>query len=398
MKQKITPSYEWVYYLTVLLFFLTVMLRTLISYNQIPDELGRDLAILVAFLFLLFTEPAITRRWQPFFFVYLLVQMSFISLLMLGSGATDYFAILFSLLSMRIFQRLTSRPGSICLGVFTLLIFLILYRNNGPLNTLAFALVYTAANALTALFSLNTRLASEAHHRNQAMQGELQSSNFQIQLYSEQAKRLAIVRERNRLARELHDSVTQTVFSMTLTTQSALLLLDRDPSQLRTQLNHLSELAKSALAETQDLITQLAPQGKEDRIGLVTQLRQHLNERLIPEGLSISVKMEGNQALAPEIQQALFRICQEAVNNIVKHAHASQACLNLHLTDPLWIEIEDNGQGFQLEQIGKQGGIGLSTMRERAVEIGWDLEILTSSRTGTRIRVEKREVINDRRD
>ena len=175
---------------------------------------------------------------------------------------------------------------------------------------------------------------------------------------------------------------------MTLTTQSALLLLDRDPAQMKIQLDHLSELTRSALAEMQTLISQLALR-TASQDGLAKLLRHHLDERELPRGLSVTLDMEGDQSLAPDEQQALFRIVQEAINNIVKHAQASQASIHLHMDDPQWIEIVDNGQGFRLEQVKGQGGIGLSSMQERAAEIGWTWQIATTPGLGTRICVRK---------
>ena len=173
MNPKPARSYIWVYYLTFALFSLAVMLRMLIAYNQIPVILIRDLFILAAFIALFLAEPNITSRWQRFFPVYLLIQMVLICLLMLSPGIPDYFAILFSLLSMRIFQQLSPRPGVIWVAIFTVLTILTLYPNTGLTAAFAFALIYIAANVLTSLFSLNTRRANEAHLRNQAMQAEL---------------------------------------------------------------------------------------------------------------------------------------------------------------------------------------------------------------------------------
>jgi len=77
------------------------------------------------------------------------------------------------------------------------------------------------------------------------------------------------------------------------------------------------------------------------------------------------------------------------LNNIVKHSKASRACIRLHLAAPLRIEIEDNGQGFEVEPARQSGRVGLSSMNERAAEIGWDLQVITSPGAGTCIRVEK---------
>ncbi len=217
---------------------------------------------------------------------------------------------------------------------------------------------------------------------------ELQETNRQLQAYSKQLEQLAVTRERHRLARELHDSVTQTIFSMTLTTQSALLLLDRDPRQASAQLDRLHQLSQSALAEMRVLISELRPE-KVAEGGLVAALRRHLADHRVSEGLAVTLEVEGGQPLRPAEEQGLFRIAREALNNIVKHAQASQARIGLHLKEPLWLEIEDQGQGFDLERARDSGHIGLSSMGERAAEIGWNLRIITTPGAGTRVRVEK---------
>jgi signal transduction histidine kinase len=220
---------------------------------------------------------------------------------------------------------------------------------------------------------------------------QLQEANRQLQAYSKRLQRLAVARERHRLARELHDSVTQTIFSMTLTTQSAVLLLDRDPGRVGAQLDRLTQLAQGALSEMRVLISELRPE-KVAEGGLVAVLRQHLADRPMPENLLVSLEVEGDPLarLSPAEERGLFRIVQEALNNIVKHARASQACVRLRLAEPAWIEIQDQGQGFDLRQARNSGRVGLASMRERAAEIGWNLQITTSPGAGTHIRVEKK--------
>jgi signal transduction histidine kinase len=388
MKRTINWSYEWVYSLAVALLFLAVVLRTLLLYGALPVVLGRDLALLAAWLVLFLAAPSLTRRWRGFLPVYLVVQPALVVLLLLSPDPPDYFAILFGLLSLQAMQLLDPRPAVSYIAVFTPLIAIPLIHTTGLLNALAFALVYTAANALLAFYSLSARRAIEANARVQAMQAELRAANLQLQANSEQLKQLAVARERSRLARDLHDSVTQTVFSMTLTTQSALLLLDRDPGRVKEQLGHLSDLARGALAEMQTLIAELRPEGAAPA-GLAASLRQHVAGRQLPDGLTVSVEVQGDRRLAPAEELALFRISQEALNNVVKHAHAARACVSLHLADPLWIEIEDDGRGFDLAQAGQSHGIGLSSMRERAAEIGWKLRVTSAPGAGTHIRVEK---------
>lgn len=388
MKRGITWSYEWFYSLTVVLLFLAVVLRTLLIYRADSAVLGRDLALLLAWLTLLVSQPSLSRRRPRYSLFYLVLQSILLLAMMLSPDSPDYFAILFAVLSMQTMQMFSPRVAAVAIAIFTPLIALALVRLVGPLAAIAFALVYTAANTLFGFFALAARRAGEENCRNQAMLQELQVANRRLQDYARQRERLTAARERNRLARELHDSVTQTVFSMTLTTQSALLLLDREPGRVGAQLDRLSELANSALAEMQTLISELRPE-TTGGAGLATALRHHLAERRLPENLAVSLEVAGDRPLAPAEEQGLFRIAQEALNNVGKHARASRACVRLDLTEPGWMEIEDDGQGFNLQQVKSQGGIGLASMAERAAEIGWDLRVLTAPGAGTRIRVEK---------
>jgi signal transduction histidine kinase len=209
-----------------------------------------------------------------------------------------------------------------------------------------------------------------------------------LEHYSQKVEQLAAGRERQRLARELHDSVTQTIFSMTLTTQSALLLLDRDRQQVAAQLDRLDQLAQGALSEMQLLISELAPEARAGG-GFLATLQQHLADRQRLDDLSVRLEVEGSQLLNPAEEASLFRIAQEALNNIIKHGQTSEAVLRLHLGDPFSMEIEDRGAGFDPQQAGGSGRVGLAGMRERAIEIGWALEIESTPGYGTRVRVQK---------
>jgi signal transduction histidine kinase len=104
----------------------------------------------------------------------------------------------------------------------------------------------------------------------------------------------------------------------------------------------------------------------------------------------VTLEVDGEQALFPLEDQGLFRIAQEALNNVVKHAYATRASLHLHMDEPYWIEIVDNGQGFDLQQPQGGGRVGLAGMHERAEEIGWNLIIQSGPGEGTHIRVEKK--------
>jgi signal transduction histidine kinase len=378
---------QWAFYLTAGFLFGAALLRGVLLYGDGP-QIGQVLALMGSWLALLLSQPALSR-WRPGYFpVYLVLQTGLIvGLLSLPEGP-DYFAALLVILSIQMMQHLRPWVGAMCIGVFALLVVGLLAGTFGFALAVSFGLIYSAANIFVAYYSLAAQRAQAARAQNHALARELDEANRQLQAYSKQLEQLAVARERNQLARDLHDSVTQTIFSMTLTTQSALLLMERQPGQVAAQLDRLTQLAQSALAEMRVLISKLQP-APAAQGGLAQALRRHLADGRLPETLSVSLKVDGDQALEPAEEQALFRIAQEGLNNTAKHAQATQAHIRLHLKEPMWMEIQDHGRGFDLGQAGGGGHLGLAGMRERAAEIGWRLEVVTAPGAGTRLRVEK---------
>jgi signal transduction histidine kinase len=367
--------------------FGAVFLRTLLIYGNSP-KLGLALGLLLAWLLLSLSEPAISRRWPGYFAVYLVLQTALVFALLTMPDPPDFFAALLAILSMQVMLRLNPKIGALWIGLCGLIMIPLLARLYRT-ETVALTLIYTGVNAIFGSYALATRHAQEARVKNQALAQELAEGNQELQAYSAQLEGMAVARERSRLARELHDALTQTVFSMHLTVQSARLLFDRDPQQAGEQLERLGQLAQSALSEMRLLISELPVEDVADG-GLVSALRRHLAGGRIPESLSVSLEEEGDEPLPAAEERGLFRIAQEALNNIVKHAGASRARVHLHLAEPFWIEIEDDGQGFDLQQAQNGNRVGLIYLRERAAEIGWDLGIMTSPGAGTRIRVARR--------
>jgi signal transduction histidine kinase len=388
MKRFFSWHSEWAYSISITFIYGAIVLRSiLLAYNQ-PNILIPALVLLVAWLGLFLSEPAISRRWHSYFYFYLIIQTAITFVLMLNPEPSDFFATLYSMVGMQIVQRFRPRTATILIAIFTPLTYFTIVRNIGVPAGMALTVIYLAANALLATYAHAASRTLKLQAQNQATLEELQEANRQLEAYSTQMEQLTVARERNRLARELHDSVTQSIFSMTLTTQSALLLLDRDPARVGEQLQRLNELAQGALAEMQTLISELNPQ-KVTEGGLENALRRHLAERHLPESLSVSLEVIGEGKLLPAEEQGLFRIAQEGLNNIVKHSSASQVNLRLHLAEPMWMEIQDDGQGFDMDQARRGRGVGLSSMRERAAEIGWGLQITSAPGSGTRIRLEK---------
>jgi signal transduction histidine kinase len=375
------------YYLTAGVLIGAAVLRAILSYQDQPS-LVSVLLLLMLWLVCFVGEHFVTRRWPLTFPLYVILQTALIVALLSKPLNPDYFAVLFSVLSMQITQRFRPKIAALWIAIFSIAMFVPLMRVYPLGSTIAFTLVYTAVCILTAAYSLAARRAVQARSKNQSLADELQKTNRELESYAARLERLAISEERNRLARELHDSVTQTVFSMTLSTQSAMMLLDRSPDEVMDQLSRLYQLARSATGEIQTLISELKPELVVEE-KLSEAIQRHLVDGHLPESLHVDLRVEGEEMLDEGEAMGLFRIVQEALNNITKHAETDQAWIRMHMLEPIWIEIEDHGRGFGLENPKDKQGVGLYSMAERAHEIGWRLQIKTVPGEGTLVRVER---------
>ncbi len=352
--------------------------------------------LLVVWLLLFLGNVLLTRRLPWLTAVFLLLEALILVYLLLLTEH-DFFAFLFSVLSMQAMQRYPPHVVGVLIGLSGLATYFSLVEPKGALQAVALSLIYSAVGAFMVSYVWFTRRLGEVRKQQQALVKDLQEANQRLEFHAHRQERLAAGRERQRLARELHDSVTQTIFSMTLTTQSALLLLERDQKQVAGQLDRLDQLSQSALFEMQELISRLAPQALAGS-GFVEALQQHLAERRQLNNLEVTLEVEGSNPLSPAEEASLFRIIQESLNNIIKHAGVLQATVRLHLLEPIWMEVEDRGAGFDFQQGHGTGRMGLSGMDERAAGIGWRLHVNSAPRHGTRIRVEKSREEQKRHD
>ena len=381
-----TWLYRWIYYLASGFLFGAAALRAFLIFRNEPF-LGWVLLVLAGWLALFVGDNFLARRWVWTAAVFLSAEAGLIMFFLLTT-AQDFFACLFAILGMQAMRRYSPRVVGALMGLSALLIFGALFDRIGFLQSLALALVYTASGAFMTAYIWSAHQASLAQEQEQKLVQELQNANERLEFHAHQQEQLAAGRERQRLARELHDSVTQTIFGMTLNVRSALLLLDLDLAQVASQLDRLNQLAQSVMSEMQDLISRLAPQSVSGE-GLVSALEHHVEERHRMHNLKVILEVQGSGPLDPSEEAALFRIAQEALNNVVKHASVTRATVRLHLSGPAWMEVEDRGAGFDTRQIPAGGRMGLAGMRERADEIGWCLQVASEPGAGTCIRVEK---------
>jgi signal transduction histidine kinase len=229
--------------------------------------------------------------------------------------------------------------------------------------------------------------AEAARMQNQRTFNELQAAHRQLQGHADQKASLAVEHERNQLARELHDSVTQTVFSMNLAAQSAQLLLDKEPVRVAGQLLRLEELAAGALREIQSLVSHLRPRSIVEE-GLPAALRRLAGEKT-RDGLQVSLEIQEERTFPETVATGLYSIAHEALINVSKHSGACEVTVRLDIGRVYsCLEIEDHGVGFDPEAVLVQRGhLGLNSMYERAHEIGWNLSVQSRPGQGTHILV-----------
>jgi signal transduction histidine kinase len=236
-----------------------------------------------------------------------------------------------------------------------------------------------------------TAEAESAQKESQRLLAELQDANQQLQESADRVEELAIAAERNRLARDMHDSVTQSLFSLTLFTQAALERADvGDLDRVRQSLSRIADTAQRGLKEMRLLVYELRPLALEDE-GLVGALRHRLE---MVEGRSgvrtrLLVEPQGEVELPAGLEKDLYRIAQEALNNTLKHAKASSVTVRLGVVDGrrLEFEVSDDGCGFDPGTAGEKGGLGLTSIRERVEGMGGELTVISSPGEGTKLRV-----------
>jgi signal transduction histidine kinase len=214
-------------------------------------------------------------------------------------------------------------------------------------------------------------------------QAALAIENARLRRHHEEA---AAAAERNRLARDLHDSVAQSLFSVNLIAGVIPRLWEGAPEEAKRRLAELRDIARGALAEMRTLLLELRPAALLE-MELGDLLRQLADATAGRGRLPVTVAVHGQGPLPPEVQLALYRIAQEAVNNATKHARASRCAVVVDRSaDRALLTIADDGRGFDATHVSRTHH-GLSIMRERAAAIGAALTVKSDVGRGTTVEV-----------
>ncbi len=386
------------------LVYAAVVLRGLVRFWDNPGRVGLLIALAAYGLLLALSmhglaaegpsEVAAGRleRRRTVVSGYLILQLALVMVLFrFGTGA-DFFALLFIPLSLQAALLLGGRVGILWIALFCISMLIGLRGvESEPLFGLGMTVFYGGLCFLLGGYAIQIRKAQTARRENQRLIGELSLAHAELERYANQVEELAAEHERTRLARELHDSVTQTAFSMNLAAQSAQMLLAREAGLLAAQLERVEQLAANAIGEIQNLVSELSP-SMTMPYDLVAALKHLAAERELRDGLRVNVRASGDQRLPDHTARQLYAIAQEALINVVKHSGVYEATLQLSLESSwMLLEIEDKGRGFSARlPAPAEGHMGLAGMKERAREIGWDFSIDSRAGSGTCVRVTKR--------
>jgi signal transduction histidine kinase len=343
-------------------------------------------ALLAAFLVLSVGQPAISARYPSLTEPCLGLQTAVIAALLLTPPSRDFYAVLFLSLALVAMQYLPRRRDVVWLGVFSAVTTACLLAAFGLGGGAGFATIYIMGILFVGLYGRAVRRSILAHGHAQALLTQLSETHKRLQEYAERAEESAALQERNRLARELHDAVTQTIFSITLTAEAARIARESDPGQLPALLDRIQESSADALAEMRSLVSELRPRRVAED-GLVVTLRQHLALRERRDHLRVRLSVDGEETGAVADKEALFRVVQESLNNVVKHSGVQDAEVLLRFdASGVDLRVRDAGIGFNPDTL-PGAGFGLAAMRERIQSRGGSVGIQSHPGAGTVVHV-----------
>ncbi len=315
--------------------------------------------------------------------LYLTVQTLLILVLTFLSPNVFGPVILLFMLSAEAAGNFPWRTALAWVGIFTLLTAALLFTLGG-LDALPFVPIYGAGYFFFAAFADQTRRAEEAQRESQRLLGELREAHRQLRVYADRVEELAVAQERNRLAREMHDTLGHRLTVAAVQLEGAERLIPTDPQRAALMIGTVREQVRVALSELRQTVAALRvpPEAELPLPRALTRLADDF-ERATGITVHRSLPLEV-PPLAPALRLALYRAAQEALTNVQRYAEAHQVWLTLRLDDDaITLQVRDDGQGLPLG--AEQRGFGLRGLRERATQLGGKLQLESSTSGGTQL-------------
>lgn len=306
------------------------------------------------------------RPWLQHAFM--IARILVIVALMLLPPVFSFFPILFFVLSAEVPMIFPARVWRLYILAFALLtaVIAILYAEEMG-TALAISLVYGGGYYFFAAFAATTA-------RTQAAQRELEQANRRLQVYAAQVEDLTIVNERNRLAREMHDTLGHRLTVAAVHLEAAQRLIPRDPERAAAMVGTVREEVQDALGELRQTVATLRAPFEED-LSLIQALQRLTSQFQQATGIEVSLDLPTDLPDPPAPQRkAIFRAAQESLTNVQRHANAHHAWVQIQQQDgAITLCVSDNGVGFSSPQ--ETSGFGLRGLRERAIQLGGDFSL-----------------------
>lgn len=356
--------------------YVSLAAMSLLGMSGLPSLRSQLLALGLVILFgLLYHFVFQSGRYRGYPSLYFGAQVLILGLLfLLGSNNSDAFNFLFLILCIHIAVVSTARVAVLWIALCFSIVSLITLATRGA-DGLYAVVFYSITFLVSGFFGFTIQQVEQARDRNQRLVDELQATQKKLQ-------ELAVVEERNRLARDLHDSVKQQVYAISMQLGAARALL-QEGHQANGPVREAERLAKQAGAELTTLIRELRPPPLEQKT-LAVGLHDYVTEWSRRNNIETSINIDSDLSLSVNEEQAFFRVVQEALSNIVRHSQATQASVELIQVDSdILFCIVDAGKGFDIQLV--QGGVGLDSMRERLTQIGATFQVQSEVGRGTQI-------------
>ena len=356
--------------------YISTAIMALLGISGLHNLLLQIVALVLCLTFVLLYQFLFrTGAYERHPAIYFGLQAVVLTLLvMLPSTANDAFNFLFYILTVHAAVVFTTRVTAFWTFLYFMIASTVVLLDRGVEGLYA-VFFYLATFVVCAIFGRTVQQTELTSEHNQQLLDELKETQQKLQ-------ELAVVEERNRLARDLHDSVKQQVFAISMQLSAARASLSETDKSYPSVVE-AERLAQQAGAELTTLISALRPPGLESKT-LATAIREHVAEWSRQNKIEAETKVDSTLSVGSQEEQALFRVLQEALANVARHSQAGRAVITLRAEQEYAVlVVEDNGVGYDAELIAK--GIGLDSMKERLAAVDGELEIFSRESEGTRV-------------
>ena len=355
--------------------YLSVAAMALLGVSGLPNLSLQLAALALCLTFaLLYRFVFRTNYYERNPALYFGAQAIVMVMLLLSSEASDFFNFLFYLLTIHTAVVLNIRRATMWTAIYFGISALAVFLARG-MDGLFAILFYLVVFVICAVMGHSIQQADLAREHNEQLLNELQATQQKL-------RDLAVVDERNRLARDLHDSVKQQVFAISMQLSAARTALS-ETDKAYSSVTEAERLAQQAGAELSTLISALRPPSLDNRT-LTTAIKEHVEEWSRQNKIEPDMDIDSNISVDLQSEQVLFRVLQEALANVARHSEAGKVKVILKSDeDKVTLVVEDNGMGFDTARVTK--GVGLDSMRERLAAVNGELEVSSLQSRGTRV-------------